>query len=138
MNKHVESGSVSEFVDVTVKISGVQKLLEEAGQKAPNDSSVGESASISRPFVSPLAWALYSAHSSIIWHAVMTMVGWKNGVSTKLLKNDELVDAIKKVLPHQNEFLEKFGVGGTYFLLDEVEEGAFNRSSQHLIFRCLQ
>ena len=32
-----------------------------------------------------------------------------------------MVDAVSKALPHQKEFLKRYGVGGTYFLLEELE-----------------
>ena len=120
MDKSIKDGRVKEFVDATAKMSGVQKLIDDASLVSTVPSEKIDTANLCRPFVSPVAWALYSAHSSIIWHAVVTMIAWKNGVTTKFLKNDDLVEAAKKALPHQSGFLDKYGVGGTYFLIDEL------------------
>lgn len=95
MDKHITSGRVEEFVDATTRISGVQKLLDDAAQGKQDSVQAERNARLSQPFVSPLAWALHSAHSSIIWHAVMTMVSWKNGMTTKMLRKQELVEAVK-------------------------------------------
>lgn len=122
INEYVEEGRTQELVKSFSKMSGVDKLIEEAGQKDQKSIAEFEAARSTRPFVSPVAWALYEAHSSTVWHAVMTMIAWKSGVTTNYLNNEDLVLSITKALPHQKTFMEKFGVGGAYYLLDQLEE----------------
>jgi hypothetical protein len=122
MNEHIKEHNVQELVDITAKMTGVQKLIEEVSDESIQKPIHSTEAELTRPFVSALSWALYSAHSQTIMHAVVTIISWKNGVSTNLLKNDDLVKAIEKALPHQTKFLQEYGVGGTYFLLQELED----------------
>lgn len=39
-----------------------------------------------------------------------------------MTKSDELINLLLKVLPHQKEFIEKFGVEGSFYLLEEIEQ----------------
>lgn len=53
-------------------------------------------ASLIRPFVSPLAWAFYSAYQTIILHSMMQLQLLKNGVDKDILKTDELRTLLKQ------------------------------------------
>lgn len=135
MNMHIGDGKVSQFIDAIAQTSGVQKLIDEQQQQTQQTLSSNrntDSAALTKPFISPRAWVLYSLHSSIIWHAVLTLVGWKNGITTELLKNDELLANVKNALPHTETLLDEHGVGGTYFLLDEIEEALLKELKQAL------
>lgn len=74
-----------------------------------------------RPFVSPLAWAYYSAYTAIVSYAVGQLKLLQNGLETKFLKTEEVTTLVKVVLPHQTEYIEKYGTGSFYYLLDEIE-----------------
>ncbi|AUQ71165.1 hypothetical protein PhaeoP54_02291 [Phaeobacter inhibens] len=123
MNEVLNSGRHSEFVDGVSKMSGLDAFIEEAkSEKTEDERKTSRAAELSRPFISPLAWAYYSASTSITMHAVVTLFAWKNGVDTLVLKNAELLEQVTRALPHQKEFLKEHGVGGTYFLVSELEE----------------
>lgn len=79
-------------------------------------------ASNARPFVSPLAWALYYAYQSIILHAVFKLKMLQLGSDKNCIATDEIIIKLVKVaLPHQEEYIEKHGSGAFHYLLDELE-----------------
>lgn len=75
-----------------------------------------------RPFVSKLAWAYYSAYRSVIWHYVLQAKLFENGVSDNLLDIEKVTKMVSVALPHQKNFIEKFGVGAFGHLLDELQD----------------
>jgi hypothetical protein len=75
-----------------------------------------------RPFVSPMAWALYSAYAAIILQAVLWLHIAKSGVAPKdYVSSEEINKLVKTALPHHTEYIEKYGDAAYYFLLDELE-----------------
>ena len=70
MNEHIKEHNVQELVDITAKMTGVQKLIEEVSDESIQKPIHSTEAELTRPFVSALSWALYSAHSQTIMHAV--------------------------------------------------------------------
>lgn len=84
------------------------------------DLSVGRKA---RPFLSPLAWAYYSAYEAIVTHAVMKYELLKYDIDSpsKLLNTDKVTDVIKEVLPHYTDYVDKHDSSVLHFLLDDIE-----------------
>lgn len=76
----------------------------------------------SRPFVSKLAWAYYSAYSSIIWHYVIQAKLFENGLGMNLLDEEKITQLVSIALPHRHQFIERFGVNEFGHLLDELQE----------------
>ena len=76
-----------------------------------------------RPFLSPLAWAYYSAYQSIIILAAMKHEALKIGLdgSDKYIDSGKVTDLIKTILPHQADYLDKYGSSAHHYLLDEIE-----------------
>ncbi|MCL4315579.1 MAG: hypothetical protein M1527_01705 [Gammaproteobacteria bacterium] len=76
-----------------------------------------------RPFVSAMAWALYSAYSAIAMHAVMRLHIIKSGIGAKdLFDKDAVAKLVKAALPHQAGYIDKYGDAGYHYLLEELEE----------------
>lgn len=79
-------------------------------------------ASKTRPFVSPLAWAYYSAYQAIVFHAVVRLHMLKNGIDIiEVIDTKSVTDLVKVALPHQVKYIEKYGPGAFHYLLDELE-----------------
>lgn len=75
-----------------------------------------------RPFVSPMAWALFSAYQSIVTTAIIKLEILKSGLSAKgLLKEVAISTVIKAALPEYSEYIEKHGESGYHHLLDALE-----------------
>lgn len=76
-----------------------------------------------RPFVSPMAWALFSAYQSIVTTAIFKVEILKSGISGKnLWKKDAVSNVVKAALPEYVEVIEKHGETGYHYLLDELEK----------------
>lgn len=81
------------------------------------------SAAKARPFVSPMAWALFSAYQAIAVNAVLKLQIIKSGIGAKkLLDENAVVKLVKAALPHQAGNIDKFGDSGYHYLLEELEE----------------
>jgi len=75
-----------------------------------------------RPFVSSLSWAYFSAYQAIVINAVIRMEILKIGINIKDVNDTENVTKLVKVaLPHQVEYIEKYGPSAFHYLLDELE-----------------
>lgn len=75
------------------------------------------------PFVSPMAWALFSAYQAIAMLAVAKLQVLKLGLGdTDLFDKDAVAKLIKVALPHQAEYIDKYGDAGYHYLLEELEK----------------
>ncbi len=75
-----------------------------------------------RPFVSPMAWAVFSAYQAIAMQAVLKLEIIKSGIGGKdLLDKDAIAKLVKAALPHQAAYIDKFGEAGYHYLLEELE-----------------
>ena len=75
-----------------------------------------------RPFLTPLAWATYSALAGIATHCVLKLEILKGGISPEGLINDDAANqVIKAALPHSADFVDKYGSKGYHFVLDQLE-----------------
>ena len=74
-----------------------------------------------RPFVSPMAWALFSAYQAIVMQAVLKVQIIKSGIGADLLDKKAVSKLVKAALPHQAEFIDKHGDAGYHYLLEELE-----------------
>lgn len=81
-------------------------------------------AKLARPFLTPLAWAYYSAYSSVILQAFAVMQILKIGVddAEKYFNFDTTNNLLKTVLPLRTEYIEKHGMSAHHYLLDEIEQ----------------
>lgn len=79
---------------------------------------------LARPFLTPLAWAYYSAYSAVIMQAAVIMNILKIGVTDpeKFLKFENSSNLLKAVLPSWSNYIDAHGVSGHHHLLDEVEK----------------
>ena len=75
-----------------------------------------------RPFVSPMVWAVFAAIQAITMHSLVRWTALKTGMGAVKLINDEPVkELILAVLPHYKDYLEKFGPGSYYYVLDALD-----------------
>lgn len=79
---------------------------------------------LARPFLTPLAWAYYSAYSSVITQAVAVMQILKIGVddAEKFLNFENTNGLLKTVLPSRAEYINEHGMAVHHYLLDEIEQ----------------
>lgn len=91
------------------------------GEGDPTKIHTGE-AEMARPFVSEMAWAIFSAYRSILSVAMIKMQLLKTGLDMpNIIDEDRIRRLITVVLPHQADFIAKHDTGACHYLLDELE-----------------
>jgi hypothetical protein len=90
----------------------------------PNElaSSSVETAAKARPFVSPMAWALFSAYQAIAIQGVLRLQTIKAGVGKDFTDKQAVAYLIKAALPDRAEYIDKYGAAAYRYLLDELEQ----------------
>lgn len=87
-----------------------------------------------RPFVSPLVWAYYAAYQAIVVHASIRLHMLKNGIDmVEVIDSKHVTSLVELALPHQVEYLVKFGPSAFHYLLDELENNLL--SAFQLMFK---
>ena len=75
-----------------------------------------------RPFVTPMAWAVFSAYQAIALQAVIKLHILKSGIGTAdIVEIDVVTKLVKAALPDQAGNIDKFGDSLYHHLLDELE-----------------
>lgn len=122
-----------EITKAAAENSDVQKLFETiAGAYDPIKIDVGE-ASKARPFISPIAWAIFTAYHTIVALAVAQLHIIKSGLGLQnILDSRSIENLVKVALPHQTEFIVKHGTDGYYYLVDELESRLLDELRQML------
>jgi len=111
-----------EVSKVISKDENLQQFFKYISMQADMEKMTAVDPQPARPFVSKLAWAYYSAYSSIIWHYVLQAKLFENGLSDNLLDVERVEKMVSIALPHQKELIEKFGAGAFGYLLDELQD----------------
>lgn len=77
-----------------------------------------------RPFVSPLAWAIYLAYQAVLGMSATQLSQLRTGFKTSkpIFDVEKTATLLKAVLPHQSEYIDKWGASAFYYLLDELED----------------
>lgn len=101
-----------------------QQFLNTVGGKFDFKDLNLSGAALARPYITPLAWAYYSAFSSIILSAVTKMEILKSGVedAEKYIKPDHQNNLLKTVLPSRSEYIDNNDDSVHHYLLDEIEQ----------------
>lgn len=80
------------------------------------------SANKARPYVTPMAWAVFTAYRAVTMHSVMRWHVLKGGLGTNDYTDREAIEKLLvAVLPHYKEHLEKHGPNVYYYALDGLE-----------------
>jgi DNA-binding protein Fis len=77
-----------------------------------------------QPFVSPLAWAYFSAYQSVVIGAYMRAKVLEIGLENahKLINDEPIKDILKAALPHYSQFIDEQPVSAYHFLLEDLEK----------------
>ncbi len=89
---------------------------------------------IERPFLSPLVWAHFAAYHAVVSLTFLQMQLLEKGAADidKMLRLDSVEKLLRTALPHQGEFLDKYGADGFAFLMDELEARLFDQIQKSL------
>lgn len=111
--------NVAEEAAKNVKFREIFTMMGTGFDLTKMDLSYSEKA---RPFISPMAWALFSAYQSIVIHAVAKLEIIRSGIDAKdILNKDAIEKLIKAALPHHGTYIDKFGDTAYHYLLEELE-----------------
>ena len=108
----------------SAKSSRFRTAFEIIGGSFKPDNLDFSGASKARPFITPLAWAYYSAYSSVIMLAVAKLQILKFGVENghKFFKSDSSSKLLKTVLPSRSSYIDEHGTAVHHYLLDDIEQ----------------
>lgn len=106
------------------KNQNFRKFIEIAGGGFDPTSIDVSGSKLARPYLTPLAWAYFSAYQAVIMQAVVIMQMLKIGVNDaeKLLNLEHTSSLLKKALPLSAEYVDKHGISGHHHLLDQIEQ----------------
>jgi hypothetical protein len=100
----------------------VREMFAAMGEKGGLRELSMADAAKARPFVSQLAWALFTAYQAIVSVAVIRLEVLKTGLDMPdVVNKDAVVKLITVALPHQAEFITKYDASAYHYLLDELE-----------------
>lgn len=75
-----------------------------------------------RPFVSPMAWAVFTAYRAVTMHSVMRWHVLKGGLGTNDFADRQAIEKlVVAALPHYKDYLEKHGPDVYYYVLEALE-----------------
>lgn len=95
------------------------------GDQKENLAKVAQNSGRShQPFVSPLAWAYFSAYSTLVFGAYIRATVLEIGLKDvhKLIDDEPIKDLLKAALPHYSKFIDEQPVSAYHFLLDDLEK----------------
>jgi hypothetical protein len=110
------------ILELAAHTQGIRDLFTMMGKGFEPDKLQKSDAHKARPFVSELAWALFSAYQAIGHHAVVQVQMVKAGIRDPKLLNIEHVQKLAKAaLPWYAEYIDQYGSAGHHNLLEPLE-----------------
>ncbi|MBM3618392.1 MAG: hypothetical protein FJX23_07580 [Alphaproteobacteria bacterium] len=107
------------------KNPNVKHFFETVAKLAPKVEDMSTiSAPNERPFISPVAWAYFSALQAVLTGAYAKVKILEAGVqdSHKLINHEREKKLLITALPHQKSYIEQYDSTTYYYLIDELEE----------------
>jgi hypothetical protein len=109
-------------VEKEIRDPKMKQFLAMLGKGTPDASQLKNVARDEQPFVPELAWAYFSAYSTILYSNLMTFRALENGIEpTKILKRDGNKEILKAALPHQSQWIDQTEPQMYHYLLEELE-----------------
>lgn len=101
----------------------MQTFLSVIGASAPDPQKLQNLARDEQPYLSELAWAYFSAYTTILYGSHLRYLILKAGVekADKFLTNEGAKKILKAALPHQTQFIDENEPGTYHYLLEEIE-----------------
>lgn len=119
--------------------------LEEIDKRPENDDSIerllkpflgsdfkekleGISAEKHRPFIPENIWKIFSAYQGLLIICQMRIQTLSSGIrdTDKFFATSKMIDEIKEVMPHFNDYLDKHGMSGAAQLADPLRDLLLN------------
>ncbi|MGK7058056.1 hypothetical protein AB4853_16465 [Bradyrhizobium sp. 1050_B9_N1_2] len=102
----------------------MQQFLSMMGQGTPDIGDVKNVARDERPFLPELAWAYFSAYSTILFGNLALYKVLQIGMEEpeRVLTREGVKKILKATLPHQSEWIDSTEPERYHYLLEELEE----------------
>ena len=103
--------------------SKMQQFLDTIGINFADRQKLKNIARDERPFVPEIAWAYFSAYTTVLYFSLLRLETLKSGMEDpqKLVNAEHVKMVLKAALPHQTQFIDDQDPGAYYYLLDELE-----------------
>lgn len=99
-----------------------RQLFEMMGDNFDTKSLGSNDAQKARPYVSPMAWSIFTALQAICSLAAMRWQILKSGLGKQDFADVESINKLlKTALPHQVAYIDKYGPEGYHYLLEELD-----------------
>lgn len=107
------------------KTTAFFKLMDEKIART-NDTLPKASIEPERPYVPTNVWLAFSAYQSVLYLAVVVLKHLATGVGEpKLINFNHTEKILREALPGYSEFIDKYGSGGFFFLIEPLEQNLF-------------
>lgn len=102
----------------------IEKLLKPFLAEDVKEKLEGMSAERHRPFVPENVWKIFSAYQGLLIICQMRLQALSSGMrdTEKLFKTSAMIDDIKEVMPHFNDYLDQYGMAGAAQLADPLRD----------------
>jgi hypothetical protein len=109
---------------MTPKDDGFRKVFEIVSTHIPEDDTKVNDVSAERIFISPLAWAYFSAYQAIMYvsYAQVRVLAAGIKVTSDFFDFKEVDRVLKAALPHHASYIDQHSSATYQYLLDELEE----------------
>lgn len=102
--------------------SKVREFFATLGKSCEPNSLEKTDAHRSRPFVSEMAWALFSAYQAILYLPLVQLQMLKAGIKDPgILDATHVPKLTKAALPAYSEYIDKYGSSGCYYLIETLQ-----------------
>ena len=94
------------------------------GQPATDAVKFPNQAANERPFLSPLAWAYFSAYAAIVYSAFLRAKVLELGIkdASDLVDSEHVKTLVKTTLPHYEKLIDEYDIGILADLIDEIKD----------------
>lgn len=101
----------------------LRKFFKTIGNVIPDRKPPDNPAKNEQPFVSPIAWAHFSAYQAVLVHAylMVKVLEWGIKDAGNLIKTESVGDLLKTALPYMKQYIDEHGSAGYHYLLDKLE-----------------
>ena len=116
---HIEFNEAAKLAESSQKVKDMFKVF---GSNVDFENLGYREAVKVRPFLSDLAWGLYSAYYAIVSHGVFRQQILQHGLPSRLIKDKSVKRLVITVYPHMKSLIENLDVSALHGFLDDIEK----------------
>lgn len=114
--------NLEEIAKEVEKDDRVRDFVKTAGGGFDPSKQEYVAANLARPYLSNMAWALYSAIQAITGYYIAHWAALSNGIdSRKMISNESVQKLIVAAAPEYQDYLQKHGLSASFNLLERLD-----------------